>query len=521
LTEWVVSTQPLFETALKTFSDRAAREACLSPAHMAGIVLIAIVVAVVAFWQVQSAQFTGDDWHFLALLRNIDSTLDVLTSNVGGSYYYRPTVLLLFWLSIAAFGIDPAWHYGVNVVLHLWVSFEVFALARRLSERQGWSAWAALFFIALPATAATPLWISDRFDLIATGAMLLSTRLLIGWLKSAQRIDKALFGSMFISLIAFGSKETAFALVPAHLMLVAIYRERVLTARIKVACAIVLTAGFALLCRYFALDGWTGKISPPVNFETVFAGVGQWFRSVPVAIQTQHGATVLGAISVFLFAGLMLRRGFERRPLPQRAIATIGALVLVALGAITAQSSVAALILPRDSGPLATATLRLFYTPFAFVCVSIGVALASIKYVGVYRLAANSLGLAGLLTCAYGSALQSAGWAGNTIAEHSQAIPWVQEYAAAAEAAKHGRPCVVRFPDLTAHLTDIDLRFKATLNPSDKRINCVLLTNPPQASVITRATTCSFASVAPLHSAFADLQPMVRSGTCTFFFLIE
>ena len=66
---------------------------------------------------------------------------------------------------------------------------------------------------------------------------------------------------------------------------------------------------------------------------------------------------------------------------------------------------------------------------------------------------------------------------------------------------------------------DLDLRFKAGLAASDPRMNCALLTEPPQVQTLTRLADCRAPAMLPARSSVATLEPMRRSGTCTYFFL--
>ena len=485
------------------------------------ILLLALVAMPIAYISLVHAQFTGDDWHFLAVLRHIDSPLDVVTSNMGGSYYYRPAVLLLFWFSFVALGTDPMVHYGINVAIHCWVAFEIFAFARLISGRPNVSAWVAVLFLVLPATAATPLWISDRFDLVATGAMLLSTRLLSMWLWSKTTRNGCLWGAALVALIAFGSKETAFALLPAQLFLMARCRQRPAAARIRAAFVFALIGVFSLSCRYFALDGWTGKVSPPFSVAAIVAGVTLWVECLPIALQTYDGGVALVTLGVMVLGGLVLRRGAVQGDLAASSTQIVAALLLVAFGAVAAQSSVAAIILPKDHTAIATATLRLYYTPLAFTFISVAVVVARLEFAGLYRQIANAAALLAVIVCTYGSARQSLAWATASITEAQQAAASVNGYAAEASVLKNDRLCAVRLPRSDLIGTDIDLRFKATISSSDPRINCVLVTSPAQVSIVTRISACNSANILPLHSTIPDLPPLARSGTCTFHFLAD
>jgi hypothetical protein len=485
------------------------------------IAIVASVATLLVFGNLARAQLTGDDWHYFALLRHIDSPVEIFTTNIAGAYFYRPLALYFFWVSEALFGSNPVAHYGINVALHGWVAFEVVALATTITKARVASAWAGALFLLLPATSGTALWVSDRFDLLATAAMLCALRLMMGWTRALTPQKSTQFGSLAMTLLALGSKETAFAVIPALLLVLLGSNLRSNHSRWITGGAVMVIAALAVYCRVAALSGWKGDQSLPLTASVIASGAAVWLANLPVALQTHHGHFALVGLGVAALAALLGSRAVRSASRPFSFITSIAPLLILLVGVVLAQSPVALIALPKNGGELPTVSLRFFYTPFALLAVLAVVCFSCLAFNRIWLMWALRLSvLSAIVIATLGSVAQSEFWAKNTSAETQQAAVPLAEYASLATRNQLGSPCLVRMPS-APHLTDLDLRFKASLATSDARINCALLTQPSQAQTITRIRNCRSASVLPARSTIAGLEPWARSGTCTFFFLSE
>jgi hypothetical protein len=146
-------------------------------------VLLAYVALLAAsafmFWPLFTASYQADDWHFFALFRHIDSIRVFFTTNIGGTYFYRPLALTFSWVTFQLFDLDSAGHYAVNIALHAWVAFEISKIVFRYTQRWDSSFITAALLFACPITTATATWFSNRFDLIATGATFAAINMVI------------------------------------------------------------------------------------------------------------------------------------------------------------------------------------------------------------------------------------------------------------------------------------------------------------------------------------------------------
>lgn len=483
------------------------------------IVAIAITLLFAAFQSLAFAEFTGDDWHYFALLKHIDSPLDIFSSNLGGTYFYRPVVLFLFWLSEWIFADHALAQYGINVAIHCWVAFEIAALSLVITARRNAATCCALLFLVFPAAAATPLWVSNRFDLLATAAMLGALRCMTLWATSSSAKRRYLWLSFAATAVAIGSKETAFALLPALLLLILLLnRERESRLRVYAVGALVAIGVLALLARTHALNGWQGDQSLTITTQSIVLGAASWAQNFPHALQTNHGLValavfVVGAVGAWLY-GPRLER--SARAVPIKRFTLVMAVLLLAV--VCAQAPIATTALPADGSAMATVSLRFFYTATALLFVVGAAILSRLESVGVSRRLLWTATSTAVVICALGTHTQTHTWAQQTSGEKQRAGGPLAAYASIAESLKSERLCLVELTP-TATIADLDLRFKTSLKRGDSRVNCVLLSAPPQSQTITRIKDCQASSTLPARSVMVGLQPMQRSGTCTFFFL--
>lgn len=175
----------------------------------AGLGLLAFVVYLPAI----RLEFAADDFLILDHLRKLDGFRHASAYFEVNFYaYYRPLVFLSFALDWTTWGLNAAGFHLTNVVLHAVNTMLVYALARRVGDARV-ACVAALLFTLHPANQEAVLWVSGRFDLLATAWILGSLVLLWsprGW---PYWIGVACFG---LALLSKESAATVVILAAAH-----------------------------------------------------------------------------------------------------------------------------------------------------------------------------------------------------------------------------------------------------------------------------------------------------------------
>jgi hypothetical protein len=105
------------------------------------------------------------------------------------------------------FDTAPYGQYAVNLALHLGIVLALYTLLQRLRRDAPLNtAWAAAFAVH-PLAIGTALWLSDRFDLIATTFSLLALSAAVGYMQRPRAA--ALAAVLVCLLVAFTGKEIA------------------------------------------------------------------------------------------------------------------------------------------------------------------------------------------------------------------------------------------------------------------------------------------------------------------------
>ncbi len=136
--------------------------------------------------------------------------------------YYRPLLILSYYLDESLFGALPGIMHLENVVLHVLNAILVYFLTRRLLATDERNASyvplsAALLFGLHPLSSESVNWISGRTDLLAGLFVLTSTLLLLLYKSNRQRIHLSM---AFLSLLfAVLTKETALSFLPGALLI--------------------------------------------------------------------------------------------------------------------------------------------------------------------------------------------------------------------------------------------------------------------------------------------------------------
>lgn len=219
--------------------------------------------------------YVWDDHYFLTdstWVSNLREAWDASFAPLFGQRaYVRPLPLMTLYIEAIATGRDPVLSHLVNLLLHFACSALVYLLARRASDdslKASAGRWLPLILASLftvhPALSEDVIWISSRFDLMATLFMLLGL-----WFAGNDRLTDVRRASMVGAsfFVAAFCKESA-AVLPMALGAYALLRgaakhgsthvqlRDAFTPREWKAYAAILILGTAYLAvRFHILDG--------------------------------------------------------------------------------------------------------------------------------------------------------------------------------------------------------------------------------------------------------------------------
>lgn len=342
----------------------------------AALAIAAAALAALLFHPLRDAVPYVDDYVFIALGRQIDNPVALLVQDSVGTYFFRPLVMLAWWITAALFADHAPAHYAFNVAVHAANGLLLFALARRLRLSALPAALAALAFIAHPTAFSAAAWLSDRFDLFATAFGLAALIAVERCLEAPRPSRLAL--AVLAALAAMFSKETGFAIVAVSALLIA-WRDpsrHAATARSRLALLIAIVASILLAAaiRWLVLRGAAQTtLLQDGLVATIAGGAMKWLRNLPGFLVARQGnlvAIMSWAIALAVLA-LMALSPWARVALVRGAPARAAALgiALMALAA-AAQAPVlhAVEIVPYQPyrfGFQTLAACRFYYVPLA------------------------------------------------------------------------------------------------------------------------------------------------------------
>jgi hypothetical protein len=491
---------------------------------LAAIALVA--ASAFMFWPLFAASYQADDWHFFALFRHIDSIAAFFTTNIGGTYFYRPIALTISWITFQLFDLNSVGHYAVNIALHAWVAFEIGRAVYRYTQRLDSSFVAAALFFACPITTATATWFSNRFDLIATGATFAAINVLI--YATELRASVTIRLSLWL-LLALGAKETGFASVVAICLLLQSTRFP-LKEKMPLFATLVLVVLLSVFARLYALNGFTPEALVRASYLDEFVGV---FRQVLAFGESlRHLALPLGALFVcaFLFVvlNLIALRNDHHAPDVHKVLnqsvfvsrtALVGCLLALLFACLFVQAPIAKLLFENPANAQGS-NLRFFYLPVAALVCAFAIATSAGRVSSLKR---QTLWVwcCPFALFAYETSQYSESWKRHTRAELAviQSAEVLVENAANSSRERKTHCHIQYEPDLGAKSYAsgfMDAAVKARAKRDDSKVNCILITDPPQAFSLTKLYPCTNATINPLVSVVGFLPPMDRSGTCSY-----
>jgi hypothetical protein len=164
-----------------------------------------VVATVALYWPALGAGFLGDDFMILHRLRALERATDVLRFFRGEFFeYYRPLGFVSHAIDWALAGQDSRQFHLTNLAIHVANTILVLLIGRALSPRPLAGLLAAALFALHASNNEAVVWISARFDLLATCFALAALYFIVRGMPSAI--------AALIFFFALLSKEAAVAL---------------------------------------------------------------------------------------------------------------------------------------------------------------------------------------------------------------------------------------------------------------------------------------------------------------------
>lgn len=279
----------------------------LLPAAVALLALAALVM-----WPALGAGFLQDDWDFLASSTHLPSPLPYFLENYSRGYFHRPNGMLAWWLLTRAFGLASYAHYAVQIGVHAGCALALLALMLRLGATRRAAFVTAGLFVLHPATVATSLWLSNRFDLLAALGILACLRLAFSPRLGSPHVYVGLAACAWL---AVGSKEIGVLVLPLALLALWLRPEIARRTRVAAALAVLLpvAAWFALRLAVLGSDDVTSQRDLAALGRQLATGVELWFHYLPGALALDAPAW-LGTAAGLVLAGAGLASLAAGRP---------------------------------------------------------------------------------------------------------------------------------------------------------------------------------------------------------------
>ena len=362
-------TNPLAATPAAT-PAAAQRPRALSPRWRGWLWLLVGVVALLGFAPGIRAGFHIEDFNYLALMRHIDSPWPLLHENLFFVYYYRPTGLLFWWASLQLAGTHPLLHNVLDLALQCGNAMLLALLVQRLGRNTMAALLAGLAFACLPASSATAMWLSDRYDPLALWFGLLALLMFENALDGKRRA--AAWTALWL-MLALGAKEVAFV-IPL-LMLVRLGWRRVSGGALNawLAAAVLAPVGLALLLRSLFVTPAKAQFKLGPLLESIVTALAAWWTRFPEALwgfRTPPTGFMWLAAAVGVVMLLALLRATWQREQHVVRVALTGAALLFSPALI--QWPITAQVLVQPESLHYTVNLRFFHLAMAGVAVLIG-----------------------------------------------------------------------------------------------------------------------------------------------------
>jgi hypothetical protein len=285
--------------------------------------LLAPILSAVVYAPALSSYFISDDYYTLFEFRSapFEVLADVARHGFLGTSY-RPAGFVSLILDYCVWRHDPFGHHLTNLLFHLVSVLGIYFLCKNLGLDRETSASSSLIFSILPIHPEAVVWISSRFDLMATCLIIWTAVFYLKFRRTGRRELYAL--ALLLSCVAMLSKENAFM---APLFLLSL--EYFAMPNRDVRSAILPLIGFVFLTaatfgyRWIALGGMGGyadRDGSPAVYNVGFKTIEGLFLRAPSQLLlgfNWYGLYANRAVVIAsLAAAVMIVLAFFYKPAP-------------------------------------------------------------------------------------------------------------------------------------------------------------------------------------------------------------
>lgn len=167
--------------------------------------VLLILVTILVYLPLKNFYFFGEDFNYLAHTRytlSLGSPLEIFYVDFYGGMWFRPLNTFFWYITWLICGLNPIYHYSVNIVILLATALLLVRFATLTKMPLHLTYMGGLLFILNPLTSATVSYLSARSDILGSFFALLALFLWLSSLDSGKNNLKYLsFLSAFFSYL--------------------------------------------------------------------------------------------------------------------------------------------------------------------------------------------------------------------------------------------------------------------------------------------------------------------------------
>jgi hypothetical protein len=374
------------------------------------------LLGLLVLWPLLNSGLRTDDWGWLALAHMLENPFASYGENILWGYFYRPSTMVLWWLSERLVGDNATGHYLINIALHS-ASAGCLVLLLRAAGRPNWvSLLIGFAFVCSPAIAGTSMWLSSRNEMLGILCGL-SCMLVL-----EREINRQQFRGITIAILVFvaaTAKESAYLFPVACALRVFLDNDLRQTLdkqkTIRIFLFLFAPLMLAAILRSLTIVPIGPEANPASLFETMRTGILHWLLLWPSAIsgfEPRHIYWIYFAATAIcaLFALTAFRNDGRTRAWAISAL-------LLATAPAALQAPITATILNQVIAINFPENLRFFATSSLGMLLLIGMCMpvARLKFLSIPAL--STLVIAGGLTTFH----LASTWRKNTLNDDGQA----------------------------------------------------------------------------------------------------